>query len=100
MGILNKLNKNKEKNTKKENDYLDLTDRAFDIILSLFKTYKWALSYGYIKDQFNKHGYPKPEGTIRDLVNEGILQIDSIEPELYLALTEYGIGLWREVYSE
>jgi hypothetical protein len=100
MGILKKLNKDKEKNKKEEASYLVLTDRAIDILLDLFETPEWALSYEYIKDRFKEHGYRKPDRVIRDLVNEGILQIDTFEPELLFALTEYGIGLWEEMFGE
>ncbi|MBE3120623.1 MAG: hypothetical protein IMZ58_00215 [Thermoplasmata archaeon] len=79
---------------------LVLTDRAIDIILDLFETLEDALSYDYIKEQLKEHSYKKPDIVIRELINEGILQIDEFEPEMYLALTEYGEELWEEMYGE
>jgi len=79
---------------------LVLTDRAIDIILDLFETPEDALSYDYIKEQLKEHSYKKPDLIIRDLINEGILQIDELEPEMYLALTGYGEELWEEMYGE
>lgn len=79
---------------------LVLTDRAIDIILDLFETPEWAVSFDHIKEELKKHNYKRPDIVIRDLINEGILQIDKFEPEMYLALTKYGEELWEEMYGE
>lgn len=94
--IIKRLKKQK---SKKKRDIHPFSDMAITLTLDFFKDTQWAISLEDIKTHFDSFGYDSTV-VVSELINYGILQIDILEPKIYLALSGYGIHLWEERHEK
>lgn len=76
---------------------MGLSNRQTETLLGFFDAHDQALRATYIKRKLILKDYKNPDVIIRDAINEGVLQVDSLVP-VWLSLSEVGEEMWMALY--
>ncbi len=80
------------------NSNMVLSERQKEILLDIFDHENEVLRAVHIKRKLVQSGFRISDRIIRDAINEGYLEINTLVP-LWLQLSNHGIEKWVELYG-
>lgn len=79
---------------------MKISDEDILLVVDLFDYIYEAVDYDYITEQLFENGETEnPQEVVVHMINEGILQIETIAPVFYLALGAYGEDIWGDLHG-